>query len=442
LSYREQLQPAKFREVPFHVKAAETTVGRRVVVHEFPNKELPLPEDMGKKGSEFVVNGFIIGDDYIDDMKRLIDALTQPGPGTLVHPTLGSLQVVLAHPGQLREQFIEHRGQVTFSLKFVEASDAAQPSTTIDTQQAVEDAADECYEPMEEDFAEEFSIDGAPGWSIESITGEINRINDVLTTVRNALSFDLSSLSTLLRAGNIFKANLIGLLAMPGAFAKELTTLLRGFVGLFDFSSAQARIFGGLGIASKKVSNKATAFREIPFGSTGRVTRPMDVLLALGSYGQAGTPYARPTIPTNTPVRRQQAANQAAVFALFSRTAVVEAVRSSIYIPFDSAEQAIAVRDRLFEALGALMLDASDPVYAALHTLRSAMVVDITARGGDKVRLSRITLQASQPARVLSYRLYGSGDYASEIVARNQAPETVLHPLFMPGGTELGVRRV
>lgn len=473
MSYREQLQPAKFREVSFHVSAADTTVGRRVALHEFPNKELPLPEDMGKKASEFIVNGFIIGDDYVDVMKRLIDALTRPGPGTLVHPTLGSLQVVLANPGQLREQFIERRGQVTFSLKFVEASEEAQPSTAVDTQQAVEDASDACYGPMEEDFASDFSIDAAPAWSIDSITGEINRINDVITSVRNGLSFDLTSLSSLLRAGNMFKANLVGLLATPGAFAKELTTLVRGLVGLFDFSAAQTRIFGGLGIASRSsssisASNRAAAsaaraastgasssarsqaavIREVPFGSAGRVTRPLDALLPLGRYGQPGSAglngvsYVRPTIPATTPVRRQQAANQAAVFSLLARTAVVEAVRSSIYIPFDSAEQAIALRDRLYDELDALMLDAPDPVYSVLHDLRSAMVRDITARGADKVRMSQVTLQASQPARVLSYRLYGSGDYANEIVARNQAPGTVMHPLFVPGGSPLGVRRV
>gem|GEM_PF-3795313 len=140
-------------------------------------------------------------------------------------------------------------------------------------------------------------------------------------------------------------------------------------------------------------------------------------------------------------MRRQQAANQAALFAVIARCAVVEAVRSSIYLPFASADESVAVRDTLYDALDTLMLDAPDGVYAALHDLRSAMVRDITARGADLARLSKITLPGSVPALVLSYKLYGSGAYAEELIGSNQAAATVMHPLFMPGGSPLEVRR-
>lgn len=409
----------------FEVSSADTSVGRRVVVHEFPLKDLPLPEDMGRKASEFTVEGFLIGDNYLFNMKRLIAALTEAGPGTLIHPSLGTLQVSLVQPARLREQFIERRGMVSFSLTFVEAGEQAQPSTEVDTQQAVEDAADAAYGPIEEDFASGFSVDGAPAWSLDSIVGEINKINDVVSSVRAALRFDLSVLSQLVRAGSMLKANVLGLLATPNALATELSVQFRALVGLFDFSA----------------SGTGTGTSATAFGSAGKPSNPMRNLLPLATYGQAST-YVRPTIPTNTPVRRQQAANQAAVFALVARSAVVEAVRSSIYLPFASAEESVAVRDMLYDALDTLMLDAPDAVYAALHDLRSAMVRDITARGADLARLSTMTLPASVPAQVLSYNLYGSGAYAAELVERNQAAATVLHPLFMPGGMPLEVRRV
>jgi prophage DNA circulation protein len=43
-------QFAKFRHVLFHVSGAETMVGRRTVVHEFPMQDFPYPEDMEKGG--------------------------------------------------------------------------------------------------------------------------------------------------------------------------------------------------------------------------------------------------------------------------------------------------------------------------------------------------------------------------------------------------------
>ena len=425
-NFRDELQPASFRGVRFEVTSADTAVGRRVVVHEFPLKDLPSPEDMGRKASEFTVEGFLIGDNYLFNMKRLIDALTEAGPGTLIHPSLGTLQVSLVQPARLREQFIERRGMASFSLAFVEAGEQAQPSTVDDPQQAVEDAADDAYGPMEEDFASEFSVDGAPGWSLDSIVGEINKINDVVSSVRAALRFDLSALSQLVRAGSMLKANAMGLLATPNALFTELSGRFRSLVGLFDFSA----------------SGTGTGKAAISFGNAGKPSNPMRNLLPLATYGQSGTAFARPTIPTNTPVRRQQAANQAAVFALVARCAVVEAVRSSIYLPFASADAAVAVRDALYDALDALMLDAPDAVYAALHDLRSAMVRDITERGADLAQLSEMTLPASMPALVLSYRLYNSVAYAAELLERNQAAATVLHPLFVPGGYKLEVRRV
>ncbi|TCS35801.1 prophage DNA circulation protein [Paucimonas lemoignei] len=420
MSFRDKLQPASFRGVPFEAPAAETVVGRRVVVHEFPHKDQPYAEDMGGKADEFVVDGFIIGENYLDGKEALIKALKKPGPGTLVHPTHGERQVVLVNPSRLREQFIERRGMVSFSLTFVEDGDKAQPQVLIDTQQVVEDAADASYGPLEDVFVGDFSVDGLPGWSIDAIATEVGQINDVISSVRDSLRLDMTSLSSLARAGNIFKSNIVGLLATPSALAGELTSLVRGIVGLFDFSAAQNQLFG----------------------ARHQVKQPMNVLLPLRQYGQTGTAYARPSVPANTPLRRQQATSTAALYSLIARAAVVEAVRSSVYIPFDNIEASVAVRDQLYDAMEDVMLDAPDAVYEVLHALRSAMVRDITARGADLAQVSSVTLPASMPAQALSYRLYGSGNYADEIIARNQAAATIMHPLFVPGGTALGVRRV
>jgi prophage DNA circulation protein len=190
LSYQDELfQFAKFRHVLFHVSGAETMVGRRTVVHEFPMRDFPYPEDMGKKAAEFVVDGFLIGDDYLWQMADLISALNEPGPGTLVHPSLGTLQVSLAQPGKLRESFIERRGMVTFSLTFVESIDITQPSLSVDSQQAVEDAADDAYAPVEDDFASEFDTDNAPAW--EKHRWSMKLIISMRWWVKFVMRFDL-----------------------------------------------------------------------------------------------------------------------------------------------------------------------------------------------------------------------------------------------------------
>lgn len=483
MSYQDELfQFAKFRHVLFHVSGAETTVGRRTVVHEFPMRELPFPEDMGKKGTEFVVDGFLIGDDYLFQMQDLISALMEPGPGTLVHPSMGTLQVSLVQPGRLRESFIERRGMVTFSLTFVESDEAAQPSFTVDTQQAVEDAADDAYAPVEDDFTSEFDTDNAPAWEKASLVDEINNINAVVGKVRDAIRFDLSPLSALIKAGAQLKANVMGLIATPNALFTELSVQVRALVNLFDFSAAQgivkdtknsARSLSSVTQRStpkSRVAASQSKTTEKPFGSATTPSNPLRELLTLTNYGNEKLPgektvsvashrvvspssggttfmsgfsggYVRQTSSLATPVRLQQAANIQALVHLVRRVAVIEAVRASIYIPFNNIEESVKVRTVLYDALDAVMLDAPDNVYAALAALRSAMVRDITQRGANLAKLSTTVLNASTPAQVMAYRLYESGGLASDIVNRNQLPASVMHPLFVPGGRSLEVRR-
>jgi len=58
--WRADLQPASFRGAFFHCDANAVESGRRVVMHEFPKKNLPYAEDMGRKAFEFTVRGYCI----------------------------------------------------------------------------------------------------------------------------------------------------------------------------------------------------------------------------------------------------------------------------------------------------------------------------------------------------------------------------------------------
>ena len=58
--WRKDLQPASFRGAFFHVETNSKENGRRIVVHEFPKKDLPYAEDMGRRAYEFSVRGYCI----------------------------------------------------------------------------------------------------------------------------------------------------------------------------------------------------------------------------------------------------------------------------------------------------------------------------------------------------------------------------------------------
>ena len=93
--YSQQLQPAKFRGLPFGVLASRGNYGRRNALHEYPNRETCWVEDMGRQARRITVQGFLVGDDVIARRDAFIKAAESNGDGELVHPTLGRVKVAL-----------------------------------------------------------------------------------------------------------------------------------------------------------------------------------------------------------------------------------------------------------------------------------------------------------------------------------------------------------
>lgn len=410
--WRKQLLPGSFRGVPFSVKNVQTQVGRRVVIHEYPQKDKVFPEDLGLKADAFTIEAIIIGPDYMAARDALIEALKQRGPGLLVHPYYGRRIVTLTSPARISET-PDEGGLARFSLDFIEAGDNAEPSARQDTQAAVESAADGANEAIAEDFSEKFSLDGVPDF-VEA--GALDLAKDVmagLESARRALVPDLTILSDYMAAANGVVGSLNSLIRAPAAFAQSV-------LGMFGALKALA----------------------------------MSPLHALNSYKglfNFGSQHAR--VPTTTPSRVRQAGNQAAMGNLARRTALVEAARVASRVSYDTYDQAVALRDEIAarlddEAAGlapaaadgsteTIVQEVSEPVYQALTALRVALVRDLTTRSINAPRVTTASLPATLPALVAAYKIHGDALRAEEILGRNR--KRIRHPGFVPGRTPLEV---
>ncbi|MCJ2067749.1 DNA circularization N-terminal domain-containing protein [Methylobacterium sp. J-030] len=140
--WRLQLRSASFRGVGFHVEVGALAGGRRIALHEFPKRDTPYAEDMGRRARRFPVTGYIVDEDYIPQRDALIAALEAGGGGTLVHPTLGTFRVACDGFSAIERR--DKGGYVEFEMTFVEAGSlsAASMSATTDTSGAVNTAAD------------------------------------------------------------------------------------------------------------------------------------------------------------------------------------------------------------------------------------------------------------------------------------------------------------
>ncbi|HVG51527.1 MAG TPA: DNA circularization N-terminal domain-containing protein [Xanthobacteraceae bacterium] len=105
IAWRQKLKPALFRGERFHVDTGVRESGRRIVGHEFPKRDVPYAEDMGRRARDFTVRGYIIvyprdgqnndlqKKNYIPARDRLIKALETEGPAELQLPLLGVMRV-------------------------------------------------------------------------------------------------------------------------------------------------------------------------------------------------------------------------------------------------------------------------------------------------------------------------------------------------------------
>jgi prophage DNA circulation protein len=142
--WRARLQPASFNGAGFYVEADVKAGGRRNVRHEFPKRDTPYTEDMGRRVRRFVITGYVIqnrsnGFDYTVPRDALIAALETEGPGLLIHPTLGQ-DLVVQDTYQVTERQ-ERGGMAEFEMTFYEAGAQTNSMSSVDTASAASAAA-------------------------------------------------------------------------------------------------------------------------------------------------------------------------------------------------------------------------------------------------------------------------------------------------------------
>lgn len=125
MTWRQNLRPASFRGVRFHTSDRDFESGRRIENHEFPKRNSNFPEDMGKSTREFSVDAYVIGEDYMAQRNRLIQAAEREGPGQYVDHW-GLSQRVVCRKVRVLETSQEGRF-CKIRLDFLEAGGSAAP---------------------------------------------------------------------------------------------------------------------------------------------------------------------------------------------------------------------------------------------------------------------------------------------------------------------------
>jgi prophage DNA circulation protein len=385
----KKLIGASFRGVSFFVEESERSGGRRIVVHEFPLRDKPFVEDLGKRGGKFSITGYVIGDEYLTQKLALQDALEGvAGPGALVHPYHGQL-VAICDTYSVHETKSKG-GMATFTIAFVEApAQAPAPVAAVDAAGVVSASADAAATATDAQLAADYDATGLPSFALTSASNAIKTATARLGAELAPAIADTQELAAL-------NGTLTLIAAQATALARSPATLL-----------SQVRT---------AITNLVTTAKNAPGAA-------FDALVA--AYGAA---LETPVIAMTT-TRQREAANQTALAAGLRRVMAVEAARLAPTIPFVTIEDATAARDTIAGLLDEQAQIAGDTAYPALVDLRSQV---LRAVPGSSVfaRVVTVTRRQPVPSLVLAYRLYGSVDQEPDIVARNPSQP---HPGFLFG---------
>jgi prophage DNA circulation protein len=134
--WRDALLPAAYKNAEFHVEAVSPDGGRRLVVHEFPKREKPYAEDMGRRAFSISIRAYCIAfmvdtrwpvyqRDYRISRDALKDALDEGGGGRLQMPSLPAV-IVACDRYRLTEE-TRFGGYCTFDIQFVEQGEEPGP---------------------------------------------------------------------------------------------------------------------------------------------------------------------------------------------------------------------------------------------------------------------------------------------------------------------------
>ena len=157
MAWRDRLLSASFRGAEFRVEShTAEAAGRRVEVHEYPGRDRPYPEDLGRRTSQYEVEAYVLGADYDRARDALVAACAVPGPGELVHPYLGVLEV--ACTGCTVIERSAEGGMARITLEFVVAGEARYPAATTDTASEITAAADAAVAALEDAFVSEWDL--------------------------------------------------------------------------------------------------------------------------------------------------------------------------------------------------------------------------------------------------------------------------------------------
>lgn len=396
-NFYKKLRPASFRGIPFLLLRDGKTASRRIVVHEYPGKDTPYHEDLGAGPREFSLEAVISGPSFLSVASRFEAALSQSGPGALVLPHYGSLNVVAL--SWARQHASDQVGEVIFSITFQIYGKSLYPSSLKDTVTGLGLSSTQLFDSITSDFNTHFNLSGAQDFLVIDAA---SRTQTLLDQVTSALSN--GGLASLARD------------LVPSSFSVAIN-LAGQIVSMFQ-----------------NISSSTKPPLPSVVGTSKTSPTPVPVLSILDALSQSTRMRATVSGGSTKPRRLQ---NAQAIDLLFRGAGLAAAAGAARYAAYQSKEEAISFKTSLSNNIGLLRDDLGaagyDQSWQSAGAVLAAISRDINERLGRLPRTIKVQSAAPRSSLSLANRLYGDNQAvifskARDISNRNK----IRHPGFIP----------
>lgn len=410
-TWRDAMLPASFRGISFLVPQASVPVGMKGPLHEFPQRDTPFFEQMGKQAQVHKLSAWVVGDDCFERRDKLIEALQTPGAGELVHPWLGRLQVKAGECDMSHER--TQGGMVVFDLTFYPDLPLKSPSAKINTQQQVVKSSNSLLDASLNRY--------------QSSMATVNRARLGLLQMRNSLSGVYGVIQQQFAPFVSTFSTLTGfaqsLMNAPGGLSALFSSYFSGFSG--------GNFFGGSGSGGGSGGYRAAVASTT---QQSQAVSAIDTVSPLGGRDTAVAAQASANLVQDAllvqiglivgemPVTQQP--------ELLGATPSVEqqALQPVVRPEVPVADDVLELRDTLNEAIYTASLKADPAHYLVLNHHRLVLIKHLTAVAASGVRLVNVTPPETLSVLVMAYRRFGDATRADEVVQRNR----IRHPGFVP----------
>lgn len=421
MTWRERHESLTLNGVEIFYNTVTSSFGRRTKQFESVQEAGAQFEDLERGPRDFVINGFISGDDFDIKVAKLRNVTEGKGPYKLVHPFHGTYNVCLAEGSKVSvEESRTKLGQATVSMTLVEDGfDTIVPfKNSLPTAQAAIQAAKGLQQAR---TAKRFK--NPLGEFSKGVSAALNRVAREISAVNGRARVAAQYVGDIAVGFSQIEDQITNFKNNPAYMVSAFAQLIASVFGVLRTFPTNVEDLPGLAVApAKNIAALAMGFAY--------------TFTKLDLNGYKSVQKIGPQKSTQQEIQERSIEE----LQLFVKVTALQETALILLDPsttYESANQAEEARDKIVAYLDDLIFNekVEGATYAAMTNMRSLVYKELTEISLTLPRLTKFTPKRTTPALVLAYDLYQDPFRYREIVNRNR----IKHPLFVLGGVEIEV---